>query len=97
MPFRFDSSGLDTIVCLLHNLSAGKMCLFFPAAFNSMHIPEVVCLPESMYLLQISLWIAEMGLRLQCICMLFELGHVQMGEKKIDSGVLCTFTGLERL
>lgn len=25
MPFRFDSSGLDTIVCLLHNLSAGKM------------------------------------------------------------------------
>lgn len=25
MPVRFDSSGLDTIVCLLHNLSAGKM------------------------------------------------------------------------
>ena len=92
MPFRFDSSGLDTIVCLLHNLSAGKMwsnffffffSFFPPAAFNSALIPEVVCLPESMYPLQISLWTTGKGFRLRWICMLFfELGHVQMGGRK---------------
>lgn len=42
------------IVCLLHNLSAGKMPLTHThtqthAAFNSVHIPEVVCLLGSMY------------------------------------------------
>ena len=41
MPFRFDSSGLDTIVCLLHNLSAGKLWsnffsfFFFPLLLST--------------------------------------------------------------
>lgn len=86
------------VICLRER--CGLSFFFLPPlpAFNSMHVPEVVCLHKSMYPLQISLWSAEWRFRLRWICMVFELGHVQIGKKKIDSHVLCTCpSGSERL
>lgn len=91
MPFRYDSSGLDTIVCLLHNLSAGMMwsLFFFPCCFQ-LCAHNWGCLSS-----RINVSVADFTVDcerrdsgLQWICMLFELGHVQMGKKKIDARCL---------
>lgn len=70
------------VICLRERCG---LSFFFPPpplpAFNSMHVPEVVCLHKSMYPLQISLWSAEWRFRLRWICMVFELGRANREEK----------------
>lgn len=105
MPFRFHSSGLDPIVCLLHNLSAGKMWgLIIPFFFSSFCLqPRAHTWGRLSSRINVSVADSSVnckekkGFRQRWICILFLLSHVQTVEKKIDSGVLCRTTGLERL